>query len=1184
MNKWNNCGVLDVNDFYSKYPTFDLLFYKKYYSELLSYNTIHEYYIHYHTIGFNNDYIYSFDYLLEKYNIDLDFIKVFYENKLLNKNNCEISIILKHNIENWILSEKDFYNKYPSFSIKIYLLLHPIFDYDKSIIYSPIKFIKYWYNNDINNNNIIYSIDNFLNIYNDINISLFTFLYSNNENIEELTDDNVVFFYKNKDQLIYSLKTFLDKIDDFSYSTIIDNYTFLRNKSEIDIVKYYIDNIHKINYFYSIKLFLEKYPKYKIDEFKIMYNKKNENNLDLCNYIYNEIILKNNFFYSSFDEYFEKFDFNLIIYKYYIKENEYIKFEKDIEYIIYFFKNNHENLYKTLDKNIDIYLYEKCNILYKNDIQKKYLPYFDFEFYRKINNLNENLTDIEIFIHFYENKNINIPYCIENVNDITFNLNLNIYRSLNKDLNDLTNKELVYHCISHKDDKRIYSIKSFQEYYNKDLNEKQIIDWMLFDIYKSNKEGYKGRIEVNNIYEVLIDLEHQNNYPKESLKNGISLIIRAKNEELNIKICIESVIDLVDEIIFVDNNSTDNTYNLVYKYAEKYDKIKLYKYNVNVSKVGKEHYNAIQTKNPNTLGNFYNWCLTKTNYTNVMKWDADFICIRNNFKCLIDTYKLKTNNDKFAIWFTGLTLFENNNLYYINPNSYYNEFRIFSFKNNFQWYDGESCEYVEPYLKDCHENKKYIFEYPLFYELKRTSINEFEQRSSMIDIRDINDNRILTNLKNNSNNELIKIEYNNIILSKTIYILTPSLKFGGGNQFVIQLYTFYKSIGYNIKIISTDIDNIDISKFGKIIKNDILSFHTIKISFVENTLPDMIFLNSDIYFNENDLIKISKITKLYLITHSDVSYSNIFVEKYNSLFDKIITVNNYTIEKLSKSLNINNNKFYKLINYIPFENIKNHNKIRNKKFGVISRFSDDKNIPMLLFSLMHIFNKYPNYKCYLVGSHNNKYDQYLKQLIFNFKLESNVIFEGYQSNVHKYYEMFDFVILPSVSEGCPYNLIEAMAHGVPIIASNVGGNHELIQNNINGFLIEYLNIRDIEKKNVYIHNYNEHLSTIGYIINNDNLKHNTNVIIDNIQKDFNILLPFGIKCLSNKKDCNICSILSKQNSILLKNSNNIKDTIIKMIETTDEEWKYMSNNNIEFIKNQFSKNIYYSQLLFLSNT
>ena len=183
-----------------------------------------------------------------------------------------------------------------------------------------------------------------------------------------------------------------------------------------------------------------------------------------------------------------------------------------------------------------------------------------------------------------------------------------------------------------------------------------------------------------NIYEVLNDLSQQ----KPVLEKGISLIIRAKNEELNIKDCIESVIDLVDEIIFVDNCSTDSTYSLVNKYTQIHRKIKLYKYNIKVNRVGIEHSNALKNNDKNTLGTFYNWCLSKATKNIVFKWDADFICIRNNFLELLKIYDLRNREDKIAIWFTGKTLFENKNKYYLNYQSFYNEYRIFSYKNGFK--------------------------------------------------------------------------------------------------------------------------------------------------------------------------------------------------------------------------------------------------------------------------------------------------------------------------------------------------------------------------------------------------------------------------------------------------------------------------------------------------------------------
>ena len=44
-----------------------------------------------------------------------------------------------------------------------------------------------------------------------------------------------------------------------------------------------------------------------------------------------------------------------------------------------------------------------------------------------------------------------------------------------------------------------------------------------------------------------------------------------------------------------------------------------------------------------------------------------------------------------------------------------------------------------------------------------------------------------------------------------------------------------------------------------------------------------------------------------------------------------------------------------------------------------------------------------------MGSHTEEYDNYLKRLIVHLKIKNNVIMEGYQDKIEKYYEIFDFI-------------------------------------------------------------------------------------------------------------------------------------------------------------------------------
>lgn len=69
-------------------------------------------------------------------------------------------------------------------------------------------------------------------------------------------------------------------------------------------------------------------------------------------------------------------------------------------------------------------------------------------------------------------------------------------------------------------------------------------------------------------------------------------------------------------------------------------------------------------------------------------------------------------------------------------------------------------------------------------------------------------------------------------------------------------------------------------------------------------------------------------------------------------------------------------------------------------------------------------------------------------------IDENIMFTGYQNNVHDWLKVSDIVISSSLSEGLSNALIEACAAGCAIIATSVGGNPEVVTNGENGLLIE----------------------------------------------------------------------------------------------------------------------------------
>ena len=67
---------------------------------------------------------------------------------------------------------------------------------------------------------------------------------------------------------------------------------------------------------------------------------------------------------------------------------------------------------------------------------------------------------------------------------------------------------------------------------------------------------------------------------------------------------------------------------------------------------------------------------------------------------------------------------------------------------------------------------------------------------------------------------------------------------------------------------------------------------------------------------------------------------------------------------------------------------------------------------------------------------------------------SNVELTGQVSNVGDYFELFDIFVLPSLMEGLGSVLLDAMCFGLPIVASDVGGIPDIIEDGVNGLLVE----------------------------------------------------------------------------------------------------------------------------------
>lgn len=148
------------------------------------------------------------------------------------------------------------------------------------------------------------------------------------------------------------------------------------------------------------------------------------------------------------------------------------------------------------------------------------------------------------------------------------------------------------------------------------------------------------------------------------------------------------------------------------------------------------------------------------------------------------------------------------------------------------------------------------------------------------------------------------------------------------------------------------------------------------------------------------------------------------------------------------------------------ENIRKRLKITNDEKIIIfvGRLEDIKGVKYLIEAMKSIKQKDKNIKLMLVGDGEDRGK--LERLVKELDLEENVIFIGKVPNekVPEYMVVSDVFVLPSLSESFGIVNLEAMASGLPIVATKVGGLPEIIKDGENGFLVEPKNTKEITEK------------------------------------------------------------------------------------------------------------------------
>lgn len=120
--------------------------------------------------------------------------------------------------------------------------------------------------------------------------------------------------------------------------------------------------------------------------------------------------------------------------------------------------------------------------------------------------------------------------------------------------------------------------------------------------------------------------------------------------------------------------------------------------------------------------------------------------------------------------------------------------------------------------------------------------------------------------------------------------------------------------------------------------------------------------------------------------------------------------------------------------------------------GKVGRLDPVKNLELLIDVVRLLKPRFPSIRCVLVGDGRSEYRSHLEQQAKSRGVGENVIFAGYRMDTAAHFGLFDVSMLTSRSEGLPRSIIESMAAGTPVVASDIAGMNEVIEHGVSGFL------------------------------------------------------------------------------------------------------------------------------------
>ena len=321
-----------------------------------------------------------------------------------------------------------------------------------------------------------------------------------------------------------------------------------------------------------------------------------------------------------------------------------------------------------------------------------------------------------------------------------------------------------------------------------------------------------------------------------------------------------------------------------------------------------------------------------------------------------------------------------------------------------------------------------------------------------------------------------------VISNMNILYLTNHLNIGGITSYVLSLATGLKKGGHNINIASSG------GQLLSKLKEECIIYLPIPIKTKQEISPKIIIskiklcglikkYRIDIIHSNSRTTQVlgCLLSRAMRVPHISTCHGFFKKRLFRKIFpcwgQKVIAISQQVKEHLMRDFRVDEKNIAVINNGIDVSKFKTQNpksKMEAKKklglgeglvVGIVARLSDVKGHIYLIQAMGSVLERIPQAQLVIVG--RGKMKEELVRLVKDLGIEESVFFMPEVSDTKDILSVMDLFVLPSLKEGLGLALMEAMASGLAVVGSNIGGIKSLIKDGDNGLLVEPADIKGL---------------------------------------------------------------------------------------------------------------------------